>query len=101
MTLSDLASLATLVSGIAVLVSLFYLSLQIRQNTRHSRALIHQGRAARMSDMALHLTEFRRERAIEQCFQGDPDAEPGALIRFYGYCRAYFVGIEDGFYHHR
>jgi hypothetical protein len=40
MSLSDLASIGSFVSGAAVLVSLVYLRLQIRQNTRHSQALI-------------------------------------------------------------
>ena len=31
MTLSDLASIGSLISGIAVLISLIYLSLQVRQ----------------------------------------------------------------------
>jgi hypothetical protein len=33
MTLSDLASIGTLVSGVAVLISLIYLAMQVRQNT--------------------------------------------------------------------
>jgi hypothetical protein len=45
MTLSDLASIGSLVSGLAVLVSLVYLSQQTRQNARHTRALIQQGRS--------------------------------------------------------
>jgi hypothetical protein len=44
MTLSDLASLATVLSGAAVLASLIYLAQQTRQNTRHTRALIEQAR---------------------------------------------------------
>jgi hypothetical protein len=39
---SDLASLRSLLSGVGVLVSLTYLSLQIRRNTRAVRAQIHQ-----------------------------------------------------------
>ena len=42
MSLSDLASLGSLLSGVGVLVSLIYLSLQIRQNTRAVRSQIHQ-----------------------------------------------------------
>jgi hypothetical protein len=45
MTLSDLASVGTLASGIAVLVSLIYLNQQTRQSAKHTRALIQQGRA--------------------------------------------------------
>ena len=43
MTLSDLASIGSLVSGLAVLGSLFYLSLQNRQLDRNQRALMNQG----------------------------------------------------------
>lgn len=44
MSLSDLASLGTFVSGIAVLVSLIYLALQLRHSDRNQRAAIHQSR---------------------------------------------------------
>ena len=50
MSLSDLASIGSLVSGVAVLVSLIYLSQQTRQNTKHSRALIQQGRSLGSQD---------------------------------------------------
>ena len=39
MSLSDLASIATVVSSIAVLGSLVYLGYQTRQNARHTRDL--------------------------------------------------------------
>ena len=45
MTLLDLASIGSLVSGLAVLVSLIYLNQQTRQSAKHTRALIQQGRA--------------------------------------------------------
>jgi hypothetical protein len=43
MSLSDLASLGSFVSGVAVLVSLVYLALQIRQTEKNQRALMNQG----------------------------------------------------------
>ena len=46
MSLSDLASIGSFVSGLAVLVSLIYLSLQVRQNTLTHRATAHMGRYA-------------------------------------------------------
>ena len=57
MTLSDLASVGTLVSAIAVLVSLLYVAQQTRQNSRHTRALIQQGRAVQSSDYPLRWAE--------------------------------------------
>jgi hypothetical protein len=47
MSLSDLASLGAFVSGLAVAASLAYLALQTHQNTKHTRALIQQGRTDR------------------------------------------------------
>ena len=48
MSLSDLAALGSFVSGVAVLVSLVYLGLQTRQNSKHTKALILQGRVERI-----------------------------------------------------
>jgi hypothetical protein len=53
MSLSDLASLGSFVSGVAVLVSLIYLALQVRQAQRNQRAAIHQSRL----DSRIHLLE--------------------------------------------
>ncbi len=47
MTLSDLASVGGVISGVTVSVSLVYLGLQMRQNAWRSQALIQQGRASR------------------------------------------------------
>src|SRR5689334_18120021 len=57
MDLTDLASIATVISGTAVVVSLIYLALQVQQNTKHTRALIHQGRIARSVGLHLNLAE--------------------------------------------
>ena len=53
MTLADFASLSTAVSGIAVTASLIYLALQVHQNTKHTRAQIHLGRASRVASIQL------------------------------------------------
>ena len=53
MTLADFATLSTAISGIAVPVSLIYLAIQTRQNSRHTRALIQQGASARSTAIAL------------------------------------------------
>src|SRR5579862_4809924 len=50
MTLADLASIGSLISGVAVLISLIYLALQVRQAEKNQRALMNQGTAARVSD---------------------------------------------------
>ena len=53
MTLSDFATFSTAVSGLAVTASLIYLALQTHQNAKHTKALIHQGRASRSVDLSI------------------------------------------------
>src|SRR5215472_12830534 len=64
MSLSDLASIGSFVSGIAVLVSLLFLYFQVRQVNqqviqaeRNQRALIQQGRAQRAADHAWRMAD--------------------------------------------
>ncbi len=97
MTLADLSSLGSFISGIAVLVSLVYLSLQIRQNTKHSQALIQQGRAARIADTALRLAELRADDGLNGCFEGMPEASAKDVSRFLNVARAVFISSEDSF----
>jgi hypothetical protein len=81
----------------AVLVSLVYLSLQIRQNTKHSQALIQQGRAARITDVALRLAELRGDDGLHRCFEGWPEASDKDVSRFLNVARAVFISAEDSF----
>ena len=98
MTLGDLSSIGSFISGIAVMVSLVYLSLQIRQNTKHSQALIQQGRAARIADTALRLAELRADDGLNDCFEGAPKASEKDVARFLMAARAVFISAEDSFF---
>src|ERR1700691_5983351 len=57
MSLSDLASLGSFVSGIAVLISLVYLSLQVRQSDKNQRALMNQGYITRTTSILTHYSQ--------------------------------------------
>lgn len=97
MTLADLSSLGSFISGIAVLVSLVYLALQVRQNTKHSQALIQQGRAARIADTALRIAKLRADDGLNGCFEGALDASAKDVSRFLNVARAVFISAEDSF----
>jgi hypothetical protein len=101
MSLSDLASIGSFVSGIAVLVSLIYLSLQIRQNTKHSRALIQQGRAARICQTLTDMAELDWTDGMDACFAGESNVSPKELRKFNFVARNYFVSAEDSFLQHQ
>jgi len=57
MSLSDIASIGSLISGLAVLISLVYLSVQVRQAERNQRAVMNQGLIGRMVDNVFHLVD--------------------------------------------
>jgi hypothetical protein len=100
MSLTDLASIGSLVSGLAVLVSLVYLAQQTRQNVRNSQALIQQGRAARIADTALRVAELRASDGLDKCFNGSLDVSAKDVARFLYICRAVFISAEDSFFQH-
>ena len=97
MTLADFASIAGIVSGTVVVVSLVYLGYQIRQNTRHQRASMQQGRAARTVDILLRTAEPDMAQAILHGRMGDAGMAPAALEQFLRASTAMFISFEDGY----
>ena len=100
MSLSDLASLGSIVSGFAVLVSLVYLSLQVRQAERNQRALMQQGRANRVSDNSFRVAEPGLSVVFSKGSRGDENLTSEELFQFLYMCRGGFLSGEDSFLHH-
>ncbi len=101
MTLSELASIGSFVSGIAVLVSLVFLSLQIRQANKNQRAIIQQGRATRIADFLLHVVEPSLLPAWSAGLSGDREIGPERYFQFMYIARARFISFEDSFLQRR
>src|SRR5262249_46462438 len=105
MSLSDLASLGSFVSGLAVLVSLVFLYFQVRQVTaqvrqaeRNQQASIRHSHISRSVD--IHLAQADPGLA-EVWHHGawNPDAVTQTeLWQFLSLCRGRFQHAEDGFY---
>lgn len=101
MTLSDLASLGSFVSGVAVLISLVFLGLQIRQGANNQRAVIQNERAKLVQDLVVSLNEPGN---IEVWIRGD--AADGTMDDVQ--CQSYLLRalctfrlIEEFFHQHR
>jgi hypothetical protein len=101
MTLSDISSIGSLVSGIAVLVSLAYLSQQTRQNSKHTRALIQQGRYERLATLSLGLMEPAAAIAVAKGVAGSNDLTETEFHQFRAYCQTRFRIGEDSFFQHK
>jgi hypothetical protein len=97
MNLTDLASVATVLSSAAVVGSLVYLGYQIRQSTHHQRASMQQGRAARTVDLLVQTAEPEFVNALLRGRAGEAQMEPAELEQFLRIATAMFISFEDGF----
>jgi hypothetical protein len=105
MSLSDLASLGSFISGLAVLVSLVFLYFQVRQINaqvlqaeRNQRALIEQGRVDRVTDISMRVAA---DPALSELYskgmRTPEDLSLPELDRFLHMSRANFLSGEDSF----
>lgn len=97
MSLSDLASIGSFISGLAVTVTLIFLLLQMRQTNKNQRALMQQGRSARTADLLMRLTGPYMSEIVVRAERGDQtltSAEVHSYIRMLG---SFFSNYEDSF----
>ncbi len=73
MTLSDLASIGSFVSGMAVLVSLIYVAIQIRQAERNQRTLLQHGTSTRAVELVRHWSDPHIAEAYIKALSADQD----------------------------
>ena len=97
MSLADLASVGSLVSGLAVVFSLLFLGLQIRQANRNQRSLMQQGRSARNVELLMRLTDPKLSEILVRVFRGDESITDAEYFAMYGYAAAVFWSYEDCF----
>jgi hypothetical protein len=100
-TLSDLASIGSLVSGVAVLISLIYLAQQIRQSASNQRAAVHQGRSATIGDLLIRLAEPSLARTFSRAASGDREIPVEEFYQYLNLFGAVLMGWEDHFDQHK
>ena len=83
MTLESLGNLGEFLGGLAVLVSLLYLALQIRQNTRTVRSAAQQAWVSALSDINMLVAESREFSRVYRTGSADPGKlDPEELTQF-------------------
>ena len=103
MTLADLGNLGDFIGGIAVVVTLVYLAVQVAQNNRLLRANTESVRAASWTAISERLV------GVNQSLVGDPSlaeifvremSAPGSIsgadrVRFDTLLQSMFIGLEN------
>jgi len=108
MSLSDLASIGSFVSAVAVLVSLLLLyfqlvqvAAQVKLAEKSQRAAIQQERTARISDNQMRVTEPSLSEAVDKGMTGATDMTKLQFNQFRAYSVARLLIAEDTFYQHK
>lgn len=102
MSFSDLASLGSFVSGIAVLFSFIFLALQIRQSARNQRAIIHNERTRLVQDLTVQ--SFGSYESAETMLRGnaaDVSLDGARSRQYLAMLLSVFRLFEEFFHQHR
>lgn len=99
MNLSDLASLGSFISGIAVVISLIYLALQIRHAQKTQRALMHQARTERLVNAAMASMQPEIADVVAKMVHGG-EMTPREVLQAYYYMRVQVCVVEDALWQH-
>jgi phytoene dehydrogenase-like protein len=101
LTLSELADIGELAGGVAVVASLVYLALQVRQNTRAVRGSTLHLNTDLWASLFLRLSDQAVTQAYIAGMSGQPDIKPLHYSQFYFICKTMFLALEDQFYQAR
>jgi hypothetical protein len=101
-TLNELGSLGEFISGIAVVVTLIYLAVQIRHNTRAVRSSMHHA----MIESTLRIAESVSDtadvgRIVLKADEDFDNLTKEERIRFEAYAERVFNNFESVFYSYR
>lgn len=98
MSLADLASLGSFVSGFAVLTSLIYLALQVRQSERNQQISIRHSRVSRIVELHVAFADPGVADAWLHGLGRPNEMTQTEVSQFVNLCRALFFHFEDSFY---
>jgi hypothetical protein len=101
MSLENLASVAAVVGNFALILTLVYVALQVRQADKNQRATIQQGRANRLSEIVMTLSEPGRAALMSKAAVRPEALSIEELDQFMTICRAAFLSGEDSFLQHK
>lgn len=96
-TLTDLASIGTLISSVAVLISLIYVALQVKVTEKNQRALINQGVLTRTVDMVKWNAEPHISGLVTRIFSGETDFTAEEINRVRLIMRVRLSNFQDAY----
>ncbi|GAA0714453.1 hypothetical protein [Dokdonella soli] len=101
MTLATLVNIGSLISSVAVLVSLVYLNRQIRQGALNQRSKMDRGRSQQVGDWLQYIAQPDTAALILRGHAGDPSLSAVECHRYLWSMYPLFLHFEDSYFQHR
>lgn len=98
MTIQDLGAIGELVGGVAVLVTLAYLAVQIKQNTKIHASLIRQNFYDATQQQILHAVESNEfNELMNRSWTTNEDLAPGEMTQVWRHMQGVLIGYQGAF----
>jgi hypothetical protein len=95
MTLEQISYLSQTIAAFAVVVSLIYLAVQVRQTERNQRAMMQQVRTDRGITLSKCFTEPSMAGLMTKLTMDDPELTPQEQAQLMGYVRSLVLNLLD------
>lgn len=101
MTLATLVNIGSLISSVAVLISLVYLNRQIRQGALNQRSKMDRGRSQQVGEWLQYVAQPDLAELILRGHAGDPTLTALECHRYLWSMYPLILHFEDSYYQHR
>ncbi len=101
MTLEEMYFVSQIIAAIAIVSSLLFVALQLRQADRTQRAAMHQNRTQRGMDLALRTAAPELAEAIGRFIRQDEKTTPENFLQVMGVVRAMILNLDDVAWQHK
>ena len=96
-----ISAISEIIGAIAVVVTLIYLAVQVRQSTKSIQSSTLQANTGVWTSLFSSLADKDVAAAYAVGMSGAPDIKPIQYTQFFLMCRAMFVAFENQFYQYR
>jgi hypothetical protein len=101
MSFSDLAAIGSFVSGVAIVATLIFLLIQIRQTNKNQQSLMQQGRSVRIVETLLKKTDPVLSEAIPRVYLSDLTIDATQIHAANALIEAFFTNEEASYLQHQ
>jgi hypothetical protein len=101
MSLSDLAAIGSFISGLAVVITLLFLLIQMRQTERNQRALLNQGALSRTTDTVMWQSQRELSVLSNRVGLNETNFSNEELWKLLGLLRVNVLNLQDALVQHK